>query len=174
MVRVSRRVVIGRMTTRTSIGRVVVIPVVAGSTIAGNGRVCPVQRIIIVVNRECSRFPARRSGMAHRAIRGDIQRRVIGISGLVKIRRVAACAGVGCIRVIPLMTSVAIIRDGHVCARKRIDRLVVKTRWRPGSFAVAYGTIRGKLSCCVVRISGCVIIRRVTTRTSIRRIGVVA
>ena len=50
VVRVSGRIVIRRVATRTSVGRSVVIPVVAGSAIAGNGGVCPVQRVVIIVD----------------------------------------------------------------------------------------------------------------------------
>ena len=55
----------------TGIGRIVVIAVVAGRAIVGNGNVRPVQNVIIVVNREGCRIPAGRSRMAHRTIRGQ-------------------------------------------------------------------------------------------------------
>ena len=63
--------VIAVVTGVAGIGRGIVITVVAGSTIAGNGRVRPVQGVIIIVNWEGGRFPTRRGGVAHRAIRWD-------------------------------------------------------------------------------------------------------
>ena len=46
------------------VGRVVVIAVVAGCTILGNGGMRSIQRIVIVVNGESSGCPACFSGMA--------------------------------------------------------------------------------------------------------------
>ncbi len=80
------------MAAVTGIGRIVVIPVVTNGTIVCNRRMCTVQRIIIVVNRESSRRPPRSGRMAHGTIRRDIQIQVFGIGGLVKIRRVTSRA----------------------------------------------------------------------------------
>ncbi len=66
------RVVIGRMTTKTGVRGIVVIPVVAGGALVRNQGMRTIQRIIVVVNRERSRRPARSRGMAHRTIRRDI------------------------------------------------------------------------------------------------------
>ncbi len=87
---VGRRVVIRCVTAVACVGRVIVVPSgMTRSAIVGDDRVRPVQCVIIVVNWERGRFPARRSGMAHCAIRRDIQRYVVRVGRPVKIRSVA-------------------------------------------------------------------------------------
>ena len=71
VVGVDRRIVIRLVAPCTSIGRIVVIAVMASRTIVGDGCVRPVQNIIVVVDRESRRIPAGRSRMAHRTIRGQ-------------------------------------------------------------------------------------------------------
>lgn len=73
------RVVIGGMATKTGIRGIVVIPVVAGSTLIGNQSMCPIQRIIIVVDRECCRGPAGSCGVTHGTVRRNVQGYVIWI-----------------------------------------------------------------------------------------------
>lgn len=51
---------------------------------------------------------------------------MIRVNGLIKIRGMAAVAGVGGIGIIALVTGVAIIGDGHVRACERINGVVVK------------------------------------------------
>ncbi len=68
---VDRRIVIRLVAPRTSIGRIVIIAVVAGRAIIGDDCVRPVQNIIVVVDREGRRIPTGRSRMAHRTIRGQ-------------------------------------------------------------------------------------------------------
>lgn len=117
MVRVGCGVEIGCVATVAGIRRAIVIAVVASRAIVGNGRVRPVQGVIIAVNRECRGFPAGRCRVAHRTVGGDVQRRVVGVDTLVIIRRVAGrtlgrCADVA--------ARVAIEALGcKVCARKR-------------------------------------------------------
>ena len=71
MVRCGCGRIIAVVTGVAGIWRGIVISVVAGSTIACNGGVRPVQGVIIIVNWEGGRFPTRRGGVAHRAIRWD-------------------------------------------------------------------------------------------------------
>ena len=66
--------VIAVVTGVAGIGRGIVISVVAGRAIAGNGGVRAVQGVVIIVNWEGGRFPARRGGVAHRTIRRKPQR----------------------------------------------------------------------------------------------------
>ena len=80
------------VTAKTLIGRVVVIAVVTGSTIIGNGGMSAVQCIVVVVDGEGSRCPARFGGMAGCTIRWQSQSNVIRIGGLVEIRQVAGVA----------------------------------------------------------------------------------
>ncbi len=74
-----------RMTPGAGIGRVVVIPIMAGSTILGNTRMCPIQGMIILVNGEGCRRPARVGGVTHGTIHRQIKRCMAGIEGLVKV-----------------------------------------------------------------------------------------
>ena len=86
VIRVRRTGVVRRVATIAGIRRGAVITIVASRAVIRNGRVCSVQRIIIVVDRERSRFPARRGRVAHRAIRREVQRYVVRVCRLVKIR----------------------------------------------------------------------------------------
>ena len=92
--------------------------------------------------------------------------RIIGV--------VATVAGIGCIRVVAVVTSIAIVRDGHVCTYELIHYDPAEGFLCPRRFAVASGAIRGELSSCVVGLRGCCIIGVVTTVAGIRRSIVVA
>lgn len=46
------------VTTVTCVGGIVVIAVMTGCTVVGNGRMCPEQLVIVVVYRECRRCPS--------------------------------------------------------------------------------------------------------------------
>ena len=63
--------VVAVVTGVAGIGRGIVISVVAGRAIAGNGGVRAVQGVVIIVNWEGGRFPAGGGGMTHRAVRWD-------------------------------------------------------------------------------------------------------
>ncbi len=173
VVRIGGPVVIRGVTARASVRRAVVIPVVTGSALVRDLGMRTVQRIIIVVNREGSRLPARRRGMAHRAIRRDIQGCVVRIGTSVVIGRVATRAGIGRIGIVPVVTSGAIAGNLGMSARQWIHRIVIKSSGRPGGLTVASGTIHGELRGGVVRIGRRVIIGRMTTRTGIRRVVVI-
>ena len=99
---------------------------------------------------------------------------MIRIGGLVKIRRMAARASVRSVRVVPLMTSITIVRNGHVCPGKGINDIVVKYGRRPSRFAVTSGAIGWELSRCVVRVGCRVIIRCMATGTGVRGVGIIA
>ena len=133
----------------------------------------PVQRIKIVVDRERRRRPTGGCGVAHRAIRRQVQRRVVRIGTLTVIRAVATVASVRRVRVIAVVTSVAIARYRYVRTRERIDGIVVKRRRHPRCLRVTQGTIRRKLRCRVVGHRRLRVIGSVTTVTGIRRIVVV-
>ncbi len=90
MIGIGRLVVIGGVTADTSIGGCIVIAVVAGSTVIGNGSVRAGKRIIIIVNREGGRFPAGRRGVAHRTIRWQVQRHVVRIGTAIEISGMAS------------------------------------------------------------------------------------
>ena len=86
----------------------------------------------------------------------------------------ATIAGIRRGGIVTLVTSIAIIRNRNVRACKRINGVVIKRGWRPGSLRVACGTFRWELSRCVVRIRRGGVIAIVTTIAGIRRIGIVA
>ena len=128
----------------------------------------PVQRIKIVVDRERRRRPTGGCGVAHRAIRRQVQRRVVRIGTLTVIRAVATVTRVRCIRIIAVVTSVAIIRNQRVCTCEGIHRIVVKRGRCPSSFRVARRTICGKLLDGVVRSDRLRVIGGVTTVARVR------
>ena len=86
----------------------------------------------------------------------------------------ATIARIRRIGIIALVTGIAIVGDGHVRSCKRINGIVVESRWRPGCFAVTSSAIRWELSSCVVRCRGCRIIGVVATVAGIGCIRVVA
>ena len=128
----------------------------------------PIECIIIVVDRERRRFPARCRRMAHGTIRRDIQCYVIGIGACVEIGRMTARTCIGCIRVIALVTSITIVCNGDMRSCKGINRIVVKGGWHPSRFRVAQNTISWELCGRMVGISRLRVISVVTTVASIR------
>jgi len=136
--------------------------------------VCPVQRIIIVVDRERRRFPAGRRRVAHRTIRRKVQCYVVRIGCLIEIRAVTAVTSVRRVGESPVVTRIAIAGDRNVRARERINNTVVKRRWYPGCFRVAGGAICGELRRSVIGRRRIGVIRRVATVAGIRRGGIVA
>lgn len=114
MIRISRLVIVGDMTTITGIGRIVVITVVAGRTVIGNHGVCTIQGIVIIMYRKRSRLPARGSRVAHRTISWNTQCGVIRIDRLIKIGGMAARTGIRCIGIITVMAKSAIICNSLV------------------------------------------------------------
>ena len=165
---IGRAVVIGRMTPGTGVWGAVVIPIVAACTIIGNRRVRTVQGVIIVVDRETGRFPARRRGVTHRTIRRKVQGTVVRIGRLIEIGRMATCTGIGRVGVVPSgMTKGAVVLNGNVRTGKRINGIMVKAGRRPSRFAVAGRTIGWELCCNVIWTGGSVVLGGVTTRTGI-------
>ena len=156
-----------------SIGRVVIIAVVASCTIICNGSMCPFQRIIIVVNRESRRLPPRCSGMTSSTIGRNIEGRVVRVGRLGIIRIMAAVAGIGRIGIVSVVTTCTVVGNGSVCAGKRVNGVVVEGSRCPGSFYMATGTICRELGCRVVRIGGLVVIGVVATVTGIGRAVIV-
>ncbi len=169
-----RRVgIIGCVTAVAGIRCGVIVAVVAIGAVVGDGRVCPVQRIIIVVDRERRRFPARRGRVAHRTIRREVQRYVVWIGGLIEIRAVTAVTSVRRVGESPVVTRIAIAGDRNVRARERINSTVVKRRGRPGCFRVARGAICGELRSSVIGRRRIGIIGCVTAVAGIRCVGVI-
>lgn len=89
VVGVGGRVIICGMATKTGIGCVIIIAVVAGRTVIGNDGMRTIQSIIIIVNSKGCRLPARLCRMTTGTIGWQIQRNVVGIGRLIKIGRMA-------------------------------------------------------------------------------------
>ena len=134
----------------------------------------PVQYIIIVVDRERRRRPTGSCGVAHRAIRRQVQRHVVGIRGLIEIRTVTAVARVRRVRIITVVTGVAIIRNQCVSSCEGIHCIVVKRGRCPSGFRVAGCTIRGKLLGAVVRADRLIVIGCVAAVARVRRVRIIA
>ena len=173
MVRIRRLVIICCMTSRTGIRCIVIIAVVAGSTIIGNCSVRPVQGIVIIVNRESSRIPAGCCCMTHFTVSRYTERHVIRVGRLIEIGGVAAGAGIRRIRVIAVVTGITIVGYLYMCPGKGINHIVIKSGRCPGCFGMTRRTFRWKLRGRMVRIRRLVVIRRMTTVTSIRCIIVI-
>lgn len=173
MVGVCRLTVIGGVAAVASVGRVVVIAIVTSSAIIRDASVGPVQRIIIVVNREGGRLPARRCCVTHGTIRRYVQCRVLRVGALVIIGRMTTIAGIRGIVVIAVVTGVAIIRNRNMCSCKRINDIVIESRRHPGCFVVASRTVGGELRCRVVGIRGIVIIGGVAAVAGVGRVVII-
>ena len=76
-------VVVVGMTTGTGIGRIVVIAVVAGCAVVGDGCVCPDELIEVIVNRESSWRPSRLGGVAGFAGSWQVESQVTWVGTLV-------------------------------------------------------------------------------------------
>ena len=81
VIRVRRSIEISCMAANAGIGGIIVIPIMTGGAIIGNGCMCPIQRIIIIVNGKSRRRPTWFRRMTHRTIIRQAQRRVIGVGG---------------------------------------------------------------------------------------------
>lgn len=110
MIRVTRLVILGGMAAKTGIGCVVVIILVTGKTVGGNAQVSACQWVIIFMDREGGRLPARLGGVTGFAGVWDANRLVIGVGGLVKQVSMAIAANSGGAGVAIGMTSDAIHR----------------------------------------------------------------
>lgn len=91
------------MASHAGIRRTPVIhSVMTGS--ACEGRMSPLQHVIVVVNRECCRFPPRCGSMAVVTVRRDPKTDMVRVGGLVVVCLVASHAGIRGIHVIAVMT----------------------------------------------------------------------
>ena len=133
---------------------------------AVNGEILPV-----MVKR--SRRPGR-FAVATLAIGGEFRRRMVRIGGLVVIRRMTARTSIRRVGIVAVMAGVAILGNRGVRAIQRIKTIVVECRRHPGSLIVAALAIGREFRRRVVRIGRLVVIRRMTARTGVRRVGVIA
>lgn len=89
VVGVHRLVIIICVAAKTSIRRIVVIPVVAGRAIIRNGCMLSVKGVVIIVDAKGCRIPSRLGSVAGGTIRCQPQYLVIGIGGIVEIHGMA-------------------------------------------------------------------------------------
>ena len=130
MVRVCRSVVVRSMAAGAGVGRVGVISLVAGKTIARDGCMSPgkgIYRCMI----EGRWYPSSR-GMTGLACSREVGRDMVWVGGRVVFRNVAACAGIGRVHIASLVTFGAIGCDGRMGTGKRIHVIVVEVRRGPG------------------------------------------
>ena len=69
VIRIGSVTVVLGMATETSIRRIVVVSIMASGAVIGDGRVCPVQGIVIIVIGKSSGHPIRFGSVATRTIR---------------------------------------------------------------------------------------------------------
>ena len=117
-------VVVGDVTSHTSVCRVVIIAVVTGNATNCNMGAC--QNIIVVMDRERSGIPVWVGGMASGAFCGNTQCRMIGIHRCVIIRCVATGTRIRSVCIISLVAGETIFTDGCMGAGERINGVVVK------------------------------------------------
>ena len=79
MVRVSGGIVFRLVAAKTSVRRIVVIPIVAGRTVAGDGGVCTIQWIKIVVDVKRGGHPIRLRRVALRTVRRQAEGIVVRV-----------------------------------------------------------------------------------------------
>ena len=115
-------VIVILVTSHTGIRCIVVVAVVTGCTVVGNGCVRSDQLVEVVVYRECGRCPSRIGSVAGFTSRWQVKRRVIRVDTLVVVGSMASCTGVGGTAVVTLVTVVA----GYacVCTGKRPEAVV--------------------------------------------------
>ena len=84
---------IRQMASHTSVGRVVVIAVVTGGAIVGDGSVRSIQFVEIIVVGKSRRRPTGLGGVTTRTVGAQPQRNVVGVARLAEIVVVAGGAG---------------------------------------------------------------------------------
>ena len=99
---------------------------------------------------------------------------MIGINAGGIISAVASIAGIGRIGIIPVVTGIAIIGNGHMRTCEGINGVVVKGGRYPGRLGVAEGTVGWELRGGVVWIGGLGVIAVVATVTGIGGVVVIS
>ena len=173
VVGVGRGIEIGLVTAGTGIGGVVVIAVVAGRAVIGNGSVRTVELVVVVVDGECRRHPAI-AGMTGFAIGWDAEYLVVWVNGSVVVRLVATGAGIWRIGIVATDVAVGAVRHVGMRSGKWPNGIVVEGGRRPGIFIVTLGTIGWKLVGYVVGVGRGIKIGLVTAGTGIWRVVEIA
>ena len=164
-------VVVVRMTTSAGIGCIIVITVVAGSTVVRDSCMRPDQLIEVIVNGESSGSPSRVCSVAGFAGGGQIEGQVARVGTDCIIIRMAGCTGCWCAIVVSMVAFVA--GNGRVRTRKRPVGMVVCSRC-PVKLTMAVCTAYRKLLSHVIGILCQIVIINVATCACIGRICVIA
>ena len=114
VIRVVRLVVFRLVATDAGIWGIIIVSVMAGIAIVGNGSVGTVQGIKTVVV-EGRRYPGR-FAVAAGAVCGQLLRDVVGVGRLVVIADMASRAGIRGVIIIPVMAGCAVIGNGGMRA----------------------------------------------------------
>ena len=170
VIRISSLCKIIIVTTVARVRGIVVVTIMAGSTVVGNSRMRSEQLVIVIVYRERGRHPSRIGSVAGFAGSRYIQRDVVRIDTLVIISLMASRTCIGCIVVIALVT--IITRGGQVCPGQW-PVAVAEGRWYPGTLSVTLLAVQRELLRFVIRVGCIVVIVRVTPRTCVRCVVVV-
>jgi len=126
VIRIRCTVIIGLVAAYTSVWRIVIIAMVAGSAVIRDAGMRPKQWVVIVMDREACRFPARCGSMTHRTIRRDGQRDVVGIQARIVIRGMTTRTGIWGVIVISVVTGITVICNRYVRPGEWIDGTVIK------------------------------------------------
>ena len=174
MVRIRRLVEIGQVAAYTSVRGIAVVAVVAGGTVIGNGRVRTIERIVVVVVGKSCRRPAGLGGVAARTVVAEAQRHVVGVAGLVKISRMAACTGIRRVVVVPVVTGSTLVGNNGVPACEGVKVVMVKSGRYPCRLRVTILAVGRELGDFMVRIGRTVVVGQVAAHTGIGRVVVIA
>ena len=166
MVRIGRVVIVIGVTTRTGIGRIVVVAVMARCAIIGNPCMGSVQRVVAVVIGEGCRLPCH-IGVACGTISGNIECNVVRIDRLIIIIGMAAGTGIRSTGIVAIVAGRTICRYSRVRTRERVVYVVVKCGGCPGSLGVARCTVSRELLSSVIRCLCLIVVVRMAARTGV-------
>ena len=127
MVRIYRLVKIRQVTTHTGRGRIIVITVVTGRTVIGNGRMCAVESVVVVVIIKTRRRPATSRSVTAYTIRAVVEGHMIRIVSLHEGRTVAVCTVGRCPRK-PRGVALHTICPQMCSCERESSRIVVKNQ----------------------------------------------
>ena len=112
MRRIRRGIIISLVATIAGIGSAVIIAIVAKITLVGNRCMGTLENPVVIVDRECCRFPARISCMAGFTGRRNAYGIMVRIGCLIVITFMATITGIRGIVIVALVACITISRDG--------------------------------------------------------------
>ena len=171
---VVRLVVFRLVATDAGIWGIIIVSVVAGIAIVGNGSMRTIQGIKTVVV-ESRRYPSC-FAVAAGAVCGQLLRGVVGVGSLVVIANMTAHTGIRSVIVIPVMASGAVIGYDSMRAVQGVIIVVDRKGGRrpTGVCGMATRAIRRNGQGHVVRVGALVVIRRMAACAGVRRVCIIA